>query len=150
MEEIEEHSMPSLNKVAKLRDWLKSSFSSLCCIYYSSFLWSKKASKQTQLLSVLFMSQWAADAERAVFLNATPAAEPEFLNHSIITIQEDQLSRSVPLIATLTVKSKRDYQQVIATKSSGATTKFAGVQWHRISSKAKKLHLFHFLSFLHC
>lgn len=120
-------------------NWLKSSTFSLCCIYHSSFPWSKKASKQAQLLPVLFVSHWAADAGRAVFLNATPAAESEFPSHSIIQIQKDQLSRYVPLIATLRVKSKRHCQPIIVTESSGATTKFAAVQWHRISSKSKRI-----------
>lgn len=151
MEETEERGIPSINKVAILRDWLKSSLSSLSCIYRSSFPSSNKASKQPQLLSVLFMSHWAADAERAVFLKATPAAEPEFPSHSIIHIQKDQLSRYVPLIATFRVKSKRDSQQVIVTESSIGTTKFAVVQRHRNSSKSKIIAIISLFSqIIHC
>lgn len=74
-----------------------------------------------------------------MFLSATPAAEPEFPSHSITHIQKVQLSGYAPLTATLRVKSKTDAQQVIVTESSGATTKFEVVQWHRISSKSKRI-----------
>lgn len=149
MEETEEHGIPSINKVAILRDWLPS----LLCLasITAAFPSSNKASKQPQLLSVLFMSHWAADAERAVFLKATPAAEPEFPSHSIIHIQKDQLSRYVPLIATFRVKSKRDSQQVIVTESSIGTTKFAVVQRHRNSSKSKIIAIISLFSqIIHC
>lgn len=74
-----------------------------------------------------------------MFLKATPAAEPEFPSHSPIHIQKGHLTRYVSLIATLKVKSERDCQQEMVTKSSGATTKFAVVQWHRISSESKRI-----------
>lgn len=88
---------------------------------------------------MLFLSHRAADAEIAVFLKATPAAEPEFPSYSIIHTQKEQLTRYVSLTATLRVKSERDCQQEMGTKSSGATTKFAVVQWHGVSSESKRI-----------
>lgn len=59
----------------------------------------------------------AADAERAVFLNATPAAEPESPSHSI--------ERSTEQVCTtdshIWVEPKRNRQQVIITENSVAT-----------------------------
>lgn len=71
------------------------------------FLEAKRQKLQGQLLPVLFVSHWAADAESAVFLKAVPAAEPEFPSHSFIHVQNEQLTRYVSLIATLSVKSER-------------------------------------------